>query len=212
MFIKKGGKRIVLIFGRWVIKFPNLVYFSRINSKKNLIISRKFFSRYSVLAIKLPSIIFARPLKGMAFLKSNVYFNLLFGAIAHNWVEFVFYWRYKFFVAPTYFSFFGLINVCKRANVVKIDGEEVREMKKIPDQIKKIIGFNSFVDSLPEVDKFTAMDIAHEFYNPKNFGEVDGRLVLVDYADSRTQIFIKKYGEKISENFRFTNASQQGHN
>ena len=109
----------------------------------------------------------------------------MFGGLMANWSEFVFFVKTRNkFLLPTYFSFFGLINIQKRENVLNWkDGDFfvfLQNNSKIKDQI--------FVD-------------AHSFDNPQNFCLDHGKLKMIDYGSRHCRSFILENWEQIQNNF-----------
>jgi len=111
------------------------------------------------------------------------YKNHLFGGIVDNWREFVFFRKTKHpFLLPTYFSFFGLLNI-QRA------GE--------PCQLKDV----DLWCQLYELTDGKVFDDSHHFENPANFVLEGRRLRMIDYGSIRTHGVITQYGKKIVETF-----------
>jgi len=109
----------------------------------------------------------------------------LWGGVMANWNEFIFFVKTRNkFLLPTYFSFFGLVNIQKKGEV--LDWEEgdffvfLQKNSKKRDQL--------FVD-------------AHSFDNPKNFCIDDGRLKMIDYGSRHCRSFVLENWENIQKNF-----------
>ena len=174
MKIKKGTTRIVLIFNHIVIKLPVIEI---IRSAKEFYYSRKYFfksikkngfkrhyqkklirKRHS---IKNEQEFIARRskeifLEVVPFKKYEIFGlrYLLFGGIMANWNEYLFYKETNnLFVMPTYFSFFGLINIQKR-------GQDINFWKY--DDIWRYIYQNSKNENQPFCD-------SHSFAGKENF-------------------------------------------
>lgn len=107
----------------------------------------------------------------------------LFRGIVVNWKEFSFYCSTQsLFLVPTYFSLFGLLNVQKRVKITKINSTNLWV------QLSILTGDRLWCDS-------------HSFDNSSNFGEEDGRLVMVDYGSPRIHDLLREYGDKIFKDF-----------
>lgn len=115
--------------------------------------------------------------------------RLLLG-MKSNWAEYIFYWKHRLpILMPTYFSLFGLLNI-------QLAGQET--------------GFSSEVDlSLyQQISKICESDIEihndiHVFGCIDNFCRSGDRLIIVDYAGSKTQNILQKWGDRIFEKFDF---------
>ncbi|MDP1629100.1 MAG: hypothetical protein Q8L57_00615 [bacterium] len=93
--------------------------------------------------------------------------GMLFRGIKENWQEFRFWRRYRLkFLAPTYFSLFGIINFQKTGR--PYNGDEVWP---------KLFKWN---------EKMAFKD-AHTLGEPKNFCLIGGRIKIVDYGSRRVQ-------------------------
>ncbi|MBI2448103.1 hypothetical protein HYV44_00885 [Candidatus Microgenomates bacterium] len=100
-----------------------------------------------------------------------------------NWREFVFYIKTRHpFCEPTYFSFFGLLNIQRKAIPVPFDDSEFR--KKCVDVMDRHIQRDN-----------------HHFEGTKNFSFRNGQLMMVDYGSPKTQGVIRDWGEKLMDNF-----------
>lgn len=171
MKFKKGKDRLVSIFPALgiAIKFPIIRFLAVIRASCRQIrngdwkLLRKSWS-FSVKS--------QRGLKGV----------LLRGLLA-NWREYRFYQRTKNpFLQPTYFSFYGLVNV-----------QQVGEPCLIRDQ-----------DLWRQLLDLTMNEVwadAHHFSNPENFCFYKGKLRMHDYGSSACQTVIERYGEKIFYEF-----------
>lgn len=111
--------------------------------------------------------------------------SYLLGGVFDNWSEFVFFRKNQLaFLAPTILSFLGLLNIQK-------SGQEF----KMKDEI--------FLSCLSEITDGEIFVDAHTFSNPKNFCVFEGRLRIVDYASCLIWDVLKKYGNKIYDEFEF---------
>ena len=68
-------------------------------------------------------------------------------------------------LCPIYFSLFGLVNVMKRANPVTIEFNK-----------------QSILQEFKDISKLVSVDVCSGW---RNFGIINGKLVLVDYATNR---------------------------
>ena len=112
MKIKKGSKRIVLIFKKIAIKLPRMHFFAFKQYKKNI--------RLCDFARKHPYLKNHDNTKPK-LINSFESFLGFYGA-QNNWSEYLFSKKNKSkFKAKTYFSFFGFFNIVKKAKIVKIN-------------------------------------------------------------------------------------------
>lgn len=111
----------------------------------------------------------------------------LFNGIISNWLEFVFYQKNKHYqlLAPTYFSFFGMINIQKYYEPIVIDYTDLW------CQLVELVGGIVWEDS-------------HAFSNPENFGTIRGKLKILDYGSRGTHKVLKEYAQEIYEKFIFS--------
>jgi hypothetical protein len=110
--------------------------------------------------------------------------SLLFGGLADNWNEFIFFVRTRNkFLQPTYFSFLGLINLQKYGEPTGLN------YRSLWHQIIDLIGPKD------------CRDDAHHFSSPANFCLQRGKLRILDYGSRATQKIVAKYGEKIYDCF-----------
>lgn len=172
MQLKKGLNRFVFVVPRlkMVIKLPFISFF-------------KAF-RYSAL--------YAKPKNWKHFkdefgnYKVETLHSLkwyLFRGICSNWREFRFYQKtHNPFLQPTYFSFFGLLNIQRYGDICRL---------------KKI-------DLWTQLLRLTNRDVvkdSHHFDNPNNFSFRDGKLRIHDYGSLKSQMVVSHYGEKIVKDF-----------
>ncbi len=95
--------------------------------------------------------------------------GMLFRGIKENWQEFRFWRRYRQkFLAPTYFSLFGLVNFQKASRPSPENGD------KVWPKLRKWNEKMAFKD-------------AHTLGKSRNFCRIDGRIKIVDYGSSRVQ-------------------------
>lgn len=128
MKIKKGTYRIVLIFEKFVIKFPIISPISAVSStifflkRKSFLRSLKFYFYGYVVGPQ----------------------HYLFRGIAENWSEFCFYRKYKFkFLVPTYFSLFGFFSVQKFVNQLNLSIEIENDFE---EQVCRITNKEVYID------------------------------------------------------------------
>ena len=112
--------------------------------------------------------------------------HFLMIGIVNNWQEFTFYRKhYSKFLVPTYFSLLGLINVQKAEKKLKIEIENLKcQLLDLTDQ--------------------GIYDNPHHFCQPENFTKTNEHLQMLDYGDSRSHKVLKKYGDKIYNEFNFS--------
>ncbi|MDO8512509.1 MAG: hypothetical protein Q7S57_04505 [bacterium] len=115
----------------------------------------------------------------------------LFHGIACNWREYRFYSRTKHpFLQPTYFSFFGTVNIQKYGRPVRIPFEDEYNRDKWWTRM--------FWMPVLGITNGEVIRDGHHFLNPENFcQDIFGRPKIVDYGLPRTQEIIKKWGEQI---------------
>jgi hypothetical protein len=169
MEIAKGKSRTVFVFKKFVLKF------ARIRLRDTIKTLRYGYEMGRLIKYLNYSIdVYVSPKR------------TLFLGIRDNWQEFVFYvFNRSPFLAPTYFSLFGLLNVQKRGEKPKI--KDVDLWCQLCDMTNKAV----------HVD-------GHSFSNSHNFCECDGHLMIVDYGDPRIHGVLKKHGEKIYHDFDFS--------
>ncbi len=200
-----GTTRVVFVGRMLVFKFPrinlreikNLLmseislffeYSKRDGFKKHLsshIKKKRELSKYLKTSAKEKNLsrgLRVLPHRRYEFVALNVE---MFGGFMANWNEFIFFVKTRNkFLLPTYFSFFGLINIQKKGNVLNWkDGDFfvfLQNNSKIKDQI--------FVD-------------AHSFDNPQNFYLDNGKLKMIDYGSRHCRSFILENWEQIQNNF-----------
>lgn len=113
--------------------------------------------------------------------------NCLFGGIMANWQERKFYSQTKhFFVIPTYFSLFGLINIQKK-------GMPITSWNNVQM-------WNYILDNCQ--NKHQPFCDFHTLYEINNFCLDDKHLKIVDYGSRNLQPFIELNGEKLYNNFK----------
>ncbi|OGZ85160.1 MAG: hypothetical protein A2599_02625 [Candidatus Staskawiczbacteria bacterium RIFOXYD1_FULL_39_28] len=168
---KKGYYRIVFIFPflGFAIKFPKIHLLEAILQLFWVFFNCKWKTFCRILS---------SPVESELGTKSQV-----FGGIMVNWQEFLFFHNTKHpFLQPTYFSFFGLINIQKMGKPCHIDAGALWS------QFYKLTNGGAWADP-------------HHFKNPGNFCFDDGRLRIFDYGSKKTQGIITEYGITIFESF-----------
>ncbi len=173
MHIKKGHNRVVLVFPtlKFVVKFPiisfyqsclGLIFYVETGNWK--LFKEEFRSTTTVEKL------------------GSLKYYLLRGLCA-NWGEFKFYRRTKNpFLQPTYFSFFGFLNIQRCDESCEIDSD------------------NLWMQLLRLTNRYVWED-SHHFDNPDNFSFCNGKLRMHDYGSAGSQRVIELYGKTIFELF-----------
>lgn len=195
MKVEQGTSRIALIVSNIVFKFAKPLFCFGVME------NRRFLVVYLCgIAIRIPE------KRGHPTISRYLFIGVGGGGIKSNLSEYSFYCKNKsFFVAPTYFSFFGFVNICKKADtdsVRKMAIDSKRDKHVVLDQIQKIIG-SKFRDCLPGLTIDEIWDMGHHLHTLRNYGKINDKLVLVDYPGFIVQELIRRYGEKISREFKF---------
>lgn len=198
-----GTTRVVFVGKSLVFKFPRFnwkeikdVLFSEINmflkhSKrdgfKNHFIRTLKNRRDLSRALKSTKKTMSRGLKTLPRYRYEIVaFNVfVLGGLMANWNEFIFWLKTRNkFLLPTYFSFFGLINIQKKGEVLIWEEGDffvfLQRNSKEKDQV--------FVDS-------------HSFDNPQNFCIDNGKLKMIDYGSRHCRSFVVENWEQIQNNF-----------
>lgn len=173
----KGTGRLVVIIGPIAVKFARVRFVPVI----------KGWLRYLMGGAEERS--FWRIFNGGPFRSTGVESDkrLLFLGIADNLSEFFFYLRTRnTFLAPTFFSFFGLVNVQMAGRAVGTDGEFFRVWRV---WIEEVLGSEVLYTD------------HHHLIVEKNFCVWRGQLRIVDYGAPVTQAVVTLYGEKIQKGF-----------
>ena len=162
MEIRRGSYRTVFVLKKIVVKIPKQIY-----------PWLKMFFKW------LPRMIIAGRLKR--------HIRYCFESVFENWSEFVFYRKNKSYklLVPTYFSAFGLINIQRYCEPLKMSHHDVwcQLLEKCGDVVWK--------DS-------------HAFSNIDNFGVHEGKIQMVDYGSEETQEVLAICAEKIFSDFDFS--------
>jgi len=168
MKIKKSRNRIVLVFPCLgiVIKLPFIHFVSGINDFLWSIKDGHFRWRWN------------SNIESMESFK-----ELLFKGILYNWREYLFFIKYRHpFTTPTYFSFFGFLNLQRLGQPCIIDSLVLWQ-------------------KLIKLSNGTVAQDGHHFTNPENFCFINKKLRIIDYGSLRTQQVITKIGLKIMNDF-----------
>ena len=172
MKIHKGTNRMTLILPRWgvVVKFP-LIHLGKAST---LIFKQVRAGRWDAIRFE-----WSRPVD--ALIESK---KLLFLGIVANRNEFAFYQETKNpFLQPTYFSFFGFLNIQKMGEPCTVpEVEWWRILQKITNE--------------------DVYDDPPHFSDPQNFCFSGGAIKMVDYGSSRCHEVVKNHGLKIMGFFR----------
>lgn len=170
MIIKKGSSRIVLLIASYAVKLPI------IRPIKAIKVIWK-----AVLCGRLMACLTA-PYDSESLLTFQ---RLLLRGLFDNLMEYYFYLTNNSqFLAPTYFSFFGLLNIQKAGSSIKTDHLNFKR------QMRYLTNWDCENDG-------------HTFANTNNFCIINCKLVIVDYGSIKTQQVLKNYGNIIAENFDF---------
>lgn len=106
--------------------------------------------------------------------------SLLFKGIRDNWKEFCFYLQTRHpLLQPTYFSFFGLLNI---------------QRVSLPCDIDLFVQFYEIIGEAVFEDK-------HHFSNSRNFARWKDGIRIFDYGSPQTQRIIREFGTRILQNF-----------
>jgi len=172
MQIKKGKNRTVYIFPLLKIcfKLPRIYLLKTFCLLFNCIKRREW--KRIIIEIKRPA---DKKVMGPR--------RYLFKGILDNLREFYFYFKTRHpFLIPTYFSFFGFLNIQKLGDSCETKG-------------------NDLYCQLYELTDQEAMKDIHHFDNDRNFSLINGKLKALDYGEPETQKIILKYGIKIHQEF-----------
>ena len=171
MQIKKGDDRVVVVFPElgFVLKFPVIRLWIVFRQTILFIWNRDFTSIQKH---------WMYPMRAWGGFR-----GLLFKGLAANWSEFWFYWQTRNrFLQPTYFSFFGLLNIQRFGTPCSLKGADLW-------------------CQLHEMTNRKVWDDSHHFAEPSNFCLIDGKLRMLDYGSPASRGVVTLYGEKIFELF-----------
>jgi hypothetical protein len=120
--------------------------------------------------------------------------QMLFQGVFENWSEFWFCQQARNPMAqPTYFSFFGLINIQAISKPCMVNEREFRQY------MEHFLGSKEFYSD------------SHHFSRLKNFGLRHGRLIMVDYGTRQTQDVLRKHGTRMSQEFDLAKCVKTNH-
>jgi len=201
MKTKSGTSRIVFLFGNFVIKLPRIMIikgfkqlFSNFRRERNYFLQhgykeyRERGKRYREMGLRLKNDYLIQgkkyPKKYQRTGEATPQKFWFYGIIS-NWQEYLFYQKNKLeILVPTYFSFFGLINIQKRGPELEIGG----------------FVFEGYLLKILGDDKDDFLCDNHTLSNPKNFcQDKSGKLAIFDYGNSMIHDFLKKHGQTIRE-------------
>ena len=171
MRIEKGKRRICFIFPYFVIKLPTI---NPIKAWRKLYCPGR--------GLRLKHLAFNSDSEG-----SPRYW--LFRGMRCNWLEFIWYLRYRYnFMTPTYFSFFGLFNI-------------QRYVKDLDDMQKKKF-FDPFLETLSRIigESIINCSYYHDTTSALSWGFVGETVKIRDYAHINNLPFFRKHGHKIDQN------------
>jgi len=163
-----------------------------IGTSRIVLIFKTFIIKFPIIrlrkAIKLALRSFAKNQLGHTLRRGNYQMFgtiqfFLFRGIFENWIELIFYKKTHLkLLLPTHYSFFGLFNIMEKGNKVKMDD----------------------IDFWAQLYYFTDGKVfvsAHTFHNLNNFCVKDGKLKIADYGARKIHPVLKKYGDKIYNEF-----------
>lgn len=171
MKIARGMSRTVFIFSNFVIKLPR-IYWGLI---------------FGTMWREMNGGDLMYHLKTYRVKHHNTIPNYLFSGIVENWAEFLFYKRNKSFrlLAPTHFSFFGLLNVQQFCEPLMLRDDDLwSQLVRITDD--------------------AVIKDGHAFASSKNFGTYNGEIRMVDYGSKGTREALSECADKIFHNFNFS--------
>src|SRR3989339_879833 len=107
----------------------------------------------------------------------------LLNGIISNFKEYLFWLKYKNnFCEPTFFSLLGFVNIQRFSPPYNLLNKKDFWLK-----IRMVQNYD--------------WDDGHHFCNSNNFNIRDGKILIVDYASSKTQRVILKHGQNIIRHF-----------
>ena len=187
MKIEYGSTRVVLLLGKFVLKFPIL---SRPDWPAVHFILKMGLYRY-ILRNKN----FAPHLLTFNFFDSfTASISPLTEGVHSNWLEFYYYLKTRNkLLVPTYFSFFGLLNIQKQIVKIKIG----RYKLNYP-----------FEDLVPIIDDYhrhnsitVQIPFIHHMLKENYCWGDDNHLMMFDYGNQSLLPFIYEKGEEIHARF-----------
>lgn len=110
MYISRGMSRTVVVFDKFVLKFPRIYFFRFLTNIFRFIKMGCFLKSW----------------KWSIYSFGGAPRRLLFKGINDNWLEFYYYRKLKSpFLQPTYFSLFGFVNVQKTGKKPSVEGRNL---------------------------------------------------------------------------------------
>ncbi len=173
MPIKKGADRVVVLLPALglVVKLPIIRVVRFLHSFAGCFKDRRFVLKRLWMGVETP-VSYHFGFRGM-----------LFKGLHANWCEFWFYWRTRnAFLQPTYFSFFGLLNIQQMGEPCLLDD----------------------VDVWSQLSGLTKRDVwkdSHHFANASNFGFWNGKFRMFDYGSKASREVAALHGAYIVEHF-----------
>ncbi len=200
-----GTTRIVFLFKAFVIKLPRIQFrrgikgFLAYHQEGLKTVYKLGYKKYRAIEKRRREIYreYLEQIKGIPkYQIDNTYQKFLFDGIMSNYHEFVFSLsgEENSFATPTYFSFFGSLNIQKRGKEFRMGYDEFRFRL---ERILKTAGI---------LDTCEYWNDSHTMNNPRNFCQNEqGKLCILDYGNIRLHNFLKEYGRLIQDNFIFPN-------
>lgn len=181
MKISKGSKRVVITLPSFgiVIKFPVIRVFETILTIFSCLKKRHWIFLKIFLKARGDS-------TGVESFRKYI-----FEGVLENWREYVFFQKNgNTLLQPTYFSFFGFMNIQKLGQKINLEPKEteIDRKWKFRRKLEKILGDDFYKDS-------------HHFSNPENFSWVNDKIQMHDYGGLKCQEVIKIHGAKIHATF-----------
>jgi hypothetical protein len=167
--IKRGQDRLVLVLPalKIAVKFPIIHLFLALRDFKHFSQEWGALKKYLMFPIETEA-----GLKGY-----------LSRGVLSNWNEFWFYLKTRNpFLQPTYFSFFGFLNIQKCDEPCQSSDDNLWR------QFIEIAGNSICQDP-------------HHFYNHQNFCVYKNRLRMLDYGNRQVRDIITRHGTEIYEKF-----------
>lgn len=193
MKIETGSTRKVIVFNSFVLKFP---IFSQMDWKAVGLVIRFGISKY----IWQDKNFEPNTLGTFFFFESlNVTMYPWTEGIRSNWLEFYYFLITRnHFLTPTYFSFFGLINVQKKVVKIKMS----RGQQSYPfNQLFPLI--NGYYRNAPIS---TIVPFCHHMLKESYSWDDEGYLVMFDYGNKSVFPFILEKGEEVHRQFHRSNS------
>jgi hypothetical protein len=187
MKIESGSTRAVLLLGWFVLKFP-------IFAKPDWH-SVRFIFKMGLHKYVLRNKNFEPDISYFNFFESLTAVMTPFtDGVFSNWLEFYYYLKTRNdFLVPTYFSFFGLVNVQKQIVKIKIRDEGL---------IYPFEEFFSIIDDYHRPSSFKLLlPFCHHMLKESYCWGDDGGLMMFDYGNKSVFPFICEKGEEMHRRF-----------